>query len=99
MENLRYLIFEVPQECFGDLSPTSTDRWKGRMGRFRSFSNGVEVNFHFILQLNQPKLREVSWRASVPFWEPGQDLDDIRNGLVAKLYLESDPPFQIRTFS
>ena len=98
MEKLRYLIFEVPKELWelnvGILSPFPTERWSGPMGRLIwSFSN-THVYLHFILELAGTGHYSIPWRTAVARWNAEQ-IDDVRNEVVARVSLEADPPIQV----
>ena len=98
VEKLRYLIFEVPKENWdlsvGVLSPIRTVRWNGSMGRFSVSFNGSIVFLHFLLPLTRPVHRSIRWKTAMSPWEP-QDIDNVRDEVVARIFLEADPHIQL----
>ena len=95
---MRYLVFEVPKELWelnvGILSPTPTVRWRGSMGRLIWSCNNTHVVLHFVLALTGPVPRSVSWRTVLARWNVEQ-VDDVRNEVVARIFLTADPPISL----
>ena len=62
------------------------------MGRLIWSCNNAHVYLHFILELSRPVHHSISWRTVVARWNAEQ-VDDVRNEVVARISLEADPPF------
>lgn len=95
---MRYLIFEVPKELWelnvGIPSPIPTVRWRGSMGRLIWSCNNTHVFLHFVLALAKPVPRSISWTTVVARWNAEQ-VDDVRNEVVARIFLRVDPPISL----
>lgn len=64
------------------------------MGRFIWSSNNTHVFLHFILELTRPVHHSISWRTVMARWNAEQ-VDDVRNEVVARISLEADPPIPL----
>jgi len=61
------------------------------MGRFSRSFDGTNVSLHFTLEFTRLVPHSIPWRTSMTPWGV-EDIDDVRNEVVAKLFLETDPP-------
>jgi hypothetical protein len=112
IERLRYLVFEVPLEHWklivGDI-PVLRELWwdsaehirhqpgyRGPPGRLYCSSNGIGVSLELVVDFNQPNFPSVFWRTTLTRSDLARGVDYARNEVVARIFLQADPPIQLR---
>ena len=111
-ERLRDFVVEVPKELWqlnsNNLPHIPALMWdseehkrhqssyRGPLGRLDCSSYGGQISLLFVAKLDQPDSPSISWRTTMDPLDSDRDVEDIRSAVIAEIFLEADPPVQLR---
>ena len=75
-------------------------RYRGPLGQFYCSFDGNKICLKFVAKLDQPddhpESPSIVWRATMDPLDPYGDIEDVRSEVIAGIFLEADPPIQLR---
>lgn len=111
-ERLRYFVAEVPRELWQlnvDILPnipvliwdsgehnSHQPRYRGPLGQFYCSSNGSQISLTFVVKFELPNSPSIIWRTTMDPLNSGGEVEGVRSEAIAEIFLEADPPVQLR---
>lgn len=111
-KRLRYFVAEVPRELWqlnsdnlphipalmwdSEEDDPHQSRYRGPLGQLYCSSNGGQISLIFVAKLDLPDSPSIFWRTTTDPLEPDGDVEAVRSEVIAGIFLEADPPIQLR---
>ena len=71
-------------------------RYRGPLGQLYCSFDGSQISLIFVVKFERPNFPSIVWRTTVNPLYPGRDVEGVRSEAIAEIFLEADPPVQLR---